>query len=247
MTEAIQCINAEGLKTAVLSNNFFVHSGESFLPVDRSQFNVVSRHHCCRPNTRYTTVYCFYCQQWSYRGSRDSCHTCGVWCLRDPNVPHPHKHTNSKRQLVDGGGPTTDVLLGPQGASCYTSIPCHQQNTIIFVNYKIFQFYFSSILLYCLLFNLQNFLFLQIVESCIEGICKPDPRIYQLCAKRLGVQPTEAIFLDDIGQNLKAAAQLGFHTIKVGGCKCTVICDLGAQEKRQFAKNKNSVLVTETH
>ncbi|XP_075690915.1 acyl-CoA dehydrogenase family member 10 [Rhinoderma darwinii] len=98
MTEAIHCIRAEGLKTAVLSNNFFLHSGESFLPVDRSQFDVI-------------------------------------------------------------------------------------------------------------------------VESCIEGIGKPDPRIYQLCAKRLGVQPTEAIFLDDIGQNLKVAAQLGFHTIKVNNVK----------------------------
>ncbi|KAM4052325.1 acyl-CoA dehydrogenase family member 10 isoform 1-T2 [Anomaloglossus baeobatrachus] len=98
MTEAIQCIKAERLKTAVLSNNFFVHSGESFLPVDRSQFNVI-------------------------------------------------------------------------------------------------------------------------IESCIEGICKPDPRIYQLCVERLGVPPTETIFLDDIGQNLKAAAQLGFHTIKVNNAK----------------------------
>ncbi|KAG8597771.1 hypothetical protein GDO81_002385 [Engystomops pustulosus] len=98
MTEAIQCIKAEGLKTAVLSNNFYLHSGESFLPVDRSQFDVV-------------------------------------------------------------------------------------------------------------------------IESCIEGICKPDPRIYQLCSERLGVQPAEAIFLDDIGQNLKAAAQLGFRTIKVNNVK----------------------------
>lgn len=55
------------------------------------------------------------------------------------------------------------------------------------------------------------------MESCLEGVCKPDPRIYHLCAERLSVQPAEAIFLDDIGQNLKAAAQLGFTTIKVSG------------------------------
>ncbi|XP_069475615.1 acyl-CoA dehydrogenase family member 10 isoform X2 [Ambystoma mexicanum] len=41
MTEALQCIRAEGLKTAVLSNNFFLHSGESYLPLDREQFDVV--------------------------------------------------------------------------------------------------------------------------------------------------------------------------------------------------------------
>lgn len=54
-----------------------------------------------------------------------------------------------------------------------------------------------------------------VVESCLEGICKPDPRIYQLCLQRLGLQPSQSIFLDDLGQNLKAAASLGIHTIKV--------------------------------
>ncbi|XP_043834069.1 acyl-CoA dehydrogenase family member 10 isoform X2 [Dromiciops gliroides] len=94
MTEAINRIRAEGLKTAVLSNNFYLPNGESFLPLDRKQFDVV-------------------------------------------------------------------------------------------------------------------------VESCLEGMCKPDPRIYKMCLQRLQVEPTEAIFLDDLGHNLKAAAQLGIHTIKV--------------------------------
>ncbi|XP_075754849.1 acyl-CoA dehydrogenase family member 10 isoform X2 [Pelodiscus sinensis] len=94
MTEALACIRAEGLKTAVLSNNFYLNSGMSFFPLDRNQFDVV-------------------------------------------------------------------------------------------------------------------------IESCREGICKPDPRIYMLCLERLGVQPNESIFLDDIGENLKAAAQLGIETVKV--------------------------------
>uniref|UniRef100_A0A8C9B1L6 Acyl-CoA dehydrogenase family member 10 n=1 Tax=Prolemur simus TaxID=1328070 RepID=A0A8C9B1L6_PROSS len=94
MTEAITQIRAKGLRTAVLSNNFYFPEGRSFLPLDRKQFDVV-------------------------------------------------------------------------------------------------------------------------VESCLEGICKPDPRIYQLCLERLGLQPSESIFLDDLGPNLKAAASLGIHTIKV--------------------------------
>lgn len=49
----------------------------------------------------------------------------------------------------------------------------------------------------------------------MEGICKPDPRIYKLCLERLGLQPSESIFLDDLGPNLKEAARLGIHTIKV--------------------------------
>ncbi|KAH0625627.1 hypothetical protein JD844_015217 [Phrynosoma platyrhinos] len=93
MTEAINCIRAEGLKTAVLSNNFYLPTGASFLPLDKKQFDVI-------------------------------------------------------------------------------------------------------------------------IESCREGMCKPDPRIYKICLDRLGVQARESIFLDDIGQNLKAAGQLGIKTLK---------------------------------
>ncbi|XP_030886516.1 LOW QUALITY PROTEIN: acyl-CoA dehydrogenase family member 10 [Leptonychotes weddellii] len=54
-----------------------------------------------------------------------------------------------------------------------------------------------------------------VVESCLEGLCKPDPRIYKLCLERLGLQPSESIFLDDLELNIKAAASLGIHTIQV--------------------------------
>jgi putative hydrolase of the HAD superfamily len=53
------------------------------------------------------------------------------------------------------------------------------------------------------------------VESSVEGLRKPDPRIYILTCERLGVTPSEAVFLDDIGSNLKAARALGMTTIKV--------------------------------
>lgn len=101
MTEAITQIRAKGLKTAVLSNNFYLSNGQSFLPLDRKQFDVV-------------------------------------------------------------------------------------------------------------------------VESCLEGVCKPDPRIYKLCLERLGLQPSESIFLDDLGHNLQAAASLGMHTIKVNDPEAAV-------------------------
>ena len=53
------------------------------------------------------------------------------------------------------------------------------------------------------------------VESSVEGLRKPDPRIYELVCDRLGVSPSAAVFLDDIGSNLKTARQLGMTTIKV--------------------------------
>jgi putative hydrolase of the HAD superfamily len=54
-----------------------------------------------------------------------------------------------------------------------------------------------------------------VVESAVEGMRKPDPRIYTLTCERLGVEPTDAIFLDDIGANLKPARAMGITTIKV--------------------------------
>ncbi|XP_014664040.1 PREDICTED: acyl-CoA dehydrogenase family member 10-like isoform X2 [Priapulus caudatus] len=39
--DAIQCIRAEGLKTALLTNNWFIRGKESFCPVDMSLFDVV--------------------------------------------------------------------------------------------------------------------------------------------------------------------------------------------------------------
>ena len=54
-----------------------------------------------------------------------------------------------------------------------------------------------------------------LVESRAVGMRKPDPRIYQLICRRLGVEPPEAVFLDDIGTNLKTAKALGMRTIKV--------------------------------
>ena len=53
------------------------------------------------------------------------------------------------------------------------------------------------------------------VESSLEGIRKPNPKIYELTCDRLGVAPAAAIFLDDLGVNLKPARALGMQTIKV--------------------------------
>lgn len=69
---------------------------------------------------------------------------------------------------------------------------------------------------------LDHSLFDVIVESCREGLSKPDPRIYHLCLNRLGVSAHEAVFLDDLKLNVEAAAQLGMHAIKVGDIAVSV-------------------------
>jgi len=53
------------------------------------------------------------------------------------------------------------------------------------------------------------------VESSALGLRKPDPRIYHHACERLGIGPPEAVFLDDIGRNLKSARALGMTTLKV--------------------------------
>ena len=58
-------------------------------------------------------------------------------------------------------------------------------------------------------------LFDLVVESSEEGIRKPNPEIYLRTCTRLGVDPQRAIFLDDLGINLKPAKALGMQTIKV--------------------------------
>ncbi len=58
-------------------------------------------------------------------------------------------------------------------------------------------------------------LFDVVIESAVEGVRKPDPRIYALALERLEVEAHETVFLDDIGRNLKPARALGMHTIKV--------------------------------
>jgi putative hydrolase of the HAD superfamily len=54
-----------------------------------------------------------------------------------------------------------------------------------------------------------------VVESAREGLRKPDPRIYALVLARLDVLGSEAVFLDDLGINLKPARAMGMTTIKV--------------------------------
>jgi putative hydrolase of the HAD superfamily len=58
-------------------------------------------------------------------------------------------------------------------------------------------------------------LFDLVVESSREGVRKPDPRFYVLACQRLGIEPTQAVFLDDLGVNLKSARELGMATIKM--------------------------------
>jgi putative hydrolase of the HAD superfamily len=57
--------------------------------------------------------------------------------------------------------------------------------------------------------------FEHVIESSVVGVRKPDPAIYLMACDKLGVEPRDCIFLDDLGINLKPARALGMATIKV--------------------------------
>jgi putative hydrolase of the HAD superfamily len=58
-------------------------------------------------------------------------------------------------------------------------------------------------------------LFDAIVESSKVGVRKPDPHFYRMACEMLEVAPSQAVFLDDLGVNLKPARAMGMRTIKV--------------------------------
>lgn len=58
-------------------------------------------------------------------------------------------------------------------------------------------------------------LFHHVIESAKIGLRKPDPRIYQMMIEAIGIDPAKAVYLDDLGVNLKPARELGMTTIKV--------------------------------
>jgi len=53
-----------------------------------------------------------------------------------------------------------------------------------------------------------------IIYSHEEGMRKPDRRFFELACERLGVQPAEMVFLDDVDQSVAAARELGIHAVQ---------------------------------
>lgn len=54
-----------------------------------------------------------------------------------------------------------------------------------------------------------------VVESSKVGVRKPDTAFYEIACQQLSITPDEAVFLDDLGINLKPARAMGMATIKV--------------------------------
>ena len=72
-------------------------------------------------------------------------------------------------------------------------------------------------------------LFDAVVDSCEEGIRKPDPAIFRRALQRVRVEDaTRAIFLDDFPGNVAAARALGMRGIVVGDDPAPALDELAA-------------------
>ena len=51
------------------------------------------------------------------------------------------------------------------------------------------------------------------IISALEKTIKPEKKIFEILMERYGVNSGESVFIDDLEQNIRAAAELGFHTV----------------------------------
>jgi epoxide hydrolase-like predicted phosphatase len=70
--------------------------------------------------------------------------------------------------------------------------------------------------------ELMDDLFDGVVISGVVGIRKPAPEIYSMGAEAVGLPPSECVFVDDLGFNLKPAKELGMATVLHADAERTV-------------------------
>jgi 2-haloacid dehalogenase len=93
---------------------------------------------------------------------------------------------------------TVDVLseLKATGISCYAL--SNMEREVFPVRYERFPFmkWFDGY-----------------VISGLEGVAKPDRRIFEILLKRYALEPQETVFIDDSQRNVEAARKLGIHSV----------------------------------
>jgi len=67
-----------------------------------------------------------------------------------------------------------------------------------------------------------------IIVSAEERLMKPDTRIYELAADRLGVAPREALFVDDSADHVAGARDAGMPAIQFESCQQIIAAISGA-------------------
>jgi putative hydrolase of the HAD superfamily len=81
-------------------------------------------------------------------------------------------------------------------------------------------------------------LFPIVVDSSEVGMRKPDPAIYEHTCALLGVAPDVAVFLDDVPENVAAAAGVGLATVHFGPDPMTSLAELDAILTRRGVRTR---------
>ncbi|MET1001949.1 MAG: HAD family phosphatase [Acidimicrobiia bacterium] len=67
-----------------------------------------------------------------------------------------------------------------------------------------------------------------VVDSSHVGVRKPEREIYELTCTRLGIEPSEAVFLDDNADNVAGARAFGLETVHFGVDPWAALAELDA-------------------
>lgn len=57
------------------------------------------------------------------------------------------------------------------------------------------------------------------IFSCEEKVAKPDEKIYEVCLKKVKIEPQHILFIDDSEVNLIAAQRMGINILKFTDCE----------------------------
>jgi putative hydrolase of the HAD superfamily len=82
-------------------------------------------------------------------------------------------------------------------------------------------------------------LFEEIVDSSHVGMRKPEREIYELTCSRMGVKPTETVFVDDNADNIAAARTYGMEVVHFGDNPWEALRQLDAILERRGVKGQS--------
>ena len=71
------------------------------------------------------------------------------------------------------------------------------------------------------------------IDSSHVGVRKPEREIYELTCTRLGIEPSEAVFLDDNADNIAGARAFGLETVHFGEDPWAALAELDAILERR--------------
>jgi len=147
----------------------------------------------------------------------------GIWArLERGEVAYPEFTSALRQAIVDAGGTVTGeeaasfmggpdpmaqrARLRPEMLEAVRRIRSVMPTALLTNNVKEWRAEWERLLDPASLFDV-------VIDSSEVGARKPETRVYEITREKLGVAHDEIFFLDDIGQNLKAARALGWNTV----------------------------------